>query len=371
MTDSNDQLSLQPIIISSTILLLLSISYLYITNRHSDDDHDDNTVDKQHTNTSTRTNKTKNNPQPYSCFNHPYRPFIDKVIIGPIFSKILPLSSLSNYTNLIQDAQNMTQDEKEMLTHIKNMRQKMEKMETPDHYQQCKSWNKLLQQYGTKNAVDKDCLVGGTVLFPRKSNILSDWNIVNYKDQRLGCHNNTMDENFVKVELICPLSLIQGTYKIENENDIQSKGYKTIATTQFKDLKISTCNTSTSSSKDDDVQYIIWFHGGGMVLGGPKNGQIGFGYIKSVIEMQCKKTSCCPPVVFLSVNYDLAPEHTFPVPIIDGLSVANRVLEHCDTSTSMSHVHFAGVSAGGNLSSVIGFESFRHFEKSGNCRIQR
>ena len=63
-------------------------------------------------------------------------------------------------------------------------------------------------------------------------------------------------------------------------------------------------------------------------------------------------------LITISVDYGLAPEHPFPVAVMDGLSVIEYLLSG-DNNTRA--VHISGVSAGGSLSLIIGLESFRQY----------
>ena len=63
-------------------------------------------------------------------------------------------------------------------------------------------------------------------------------------------------------------------------------------------------------------------------------------------------------LITISVDYGLAPEHPFPVAVMDGLSVIEYLLSG-DNNTRA--VHISGVSAGSSLSLIIGLESFRQY----------
>ncbi len=84
---------------------------------------------------------------------------------------------------------------------------------------------------------------------------------------------------------------------------------------------------------------VIYFHGGGFALGSIDSHD-------SVCRSIAKSVDC----VVLSVEYSLAPEATYPVPVRQGLEVVrwlrhDMVLEDVDTSS----IFLAGDSAGGNI----------------------
>jgi hypothetical protein len=322
--------------------------------------------------------KTKENDNPYSFLNHPNKTFLDK-LLGLIMIKMFPIGSIAKYTckvavnststkaEIVTNSEKKEDDEDEDSVAMQETLNKFRKLfinsEKGSHVSQCKAWNKLIQQKSDNN----DYLVGGTVLVPRNSNILSDWNIVDYKEESNN-NNNKTNEGNVEIEFVCPVSSINGKYKLEdnNENNAESiKGYKVISTCNLEDLELSS-----------QADILIHFHGGGMILGDARDGQ-GVEYVQNLVQMKCdaqekesKKSesdlkSLCPPVIFLSVTYSLAPEHPFPSPIIDGLSVSSFIFEQCQNP----NIHFCGCSAGGNLSAVVGLETFRYYTDS--KRIKR
>lgn len=94
---------------------------------------------------------------------------------------------------------------------------------------------------------------------------------------------------------------------------------------------------------DADLPLLVYFHGGGWVLGSIESHD-------SVCRAICMQTPCA----VLSVDYRLAPEHPFPAPLLD-----------CVTATSWAHGNAAalgcdpdrlalgGDSAGANIAAVI------------------
>ena len=63
------------------------------------------------------------------------------------------------------------------------------------------------------------------------------------------------------------------------------------------------------------------------------------------------------PLVTIKVDYALAPEHVFPVGIIECLSVIDFLL----TSNPDRKIHLSGPSAGGGIALVTGLEANRRF----------
>lgn len=90
---------------------------------------------------------------------------------------------------------------------------------------------------------------------------------------------------------------------------------------------------------------LIWIHGGGMVLGGPRQD-----------DRFCAETAAALGVVVASVDYRMAPEHPFPVPQQDCLAVWTWLQTHGPAlGVDPARVAVGGASAGGGLAaSVVG-----------------
>ena len=94
---------------------------------------------------------------------------------------------------------------------------------------------------------------------------------------------------------------------------------------------------------DDTTGLLVWFHGGGWVLGDLE-----------MAEEVCRRMASLSGHSVLSIDYALAPEHPFPEPLTD-----------CITATRWAHANAAmlgvdpdriavgGDSAGGNLAAVV------------------
>ena len=319
--------------------------------------------------------------EPYGYFNHPHKSFVDK-IVGYISSKYINVSLIVNYpcvmnTNTATTAKNDEHQNKKMnmnypsessmSTVLRRLRERMRKFDEFVYHLECKAWNKRIKR---ESKSDKDFLVGGTFLLPRNSNILSDWGIINVNCD-YGDENSNVEcceeQDFVEVELVCPASAICGSFDIIDKTT-STCGYATISATSsptsLRDLKLS-----------PSVDIILDFHYGGMMFGSSKHGISGVTYVNALIKMQCNEqkkskeqqdnksgeekrtSSLCPGLILISVNYRLAPDHLFPAQIIDGLSVSSYIFQYFPDS----NIHFSGLSAGGNLSAVVGLESFRYY----------
>lgn len=88
---------------------------------------------------------------------------------------------------------------------------------------------------------------------------------------------------------------------------------------------------------------LIFIHGGGFVLGNI-----------DVYDPICRKITNNVNCAVISIDYGLAPEHTFPKPLEECYQVTKWVFENAkDLSINPDKIAIGGESAGGNLSAVI------------------
>ncbi|CAN7439525.1 alpha/beta hydrolase [Knoellia sp. LjRoot47] len=93
----------------------------------------------------------------------------------------------------------------------------------------------------------------------------------------------------------------------------------------------------------DDVPVIVWFHGGGWVLGNVVN-----------YDPLCTFLAAGVGAVVVSVDYRLAPEHPAPTAAHDAVDATTWVAAQSDVLRADAHrIAVAGDSAGGNLAAVV------------------
>lgn len=88
---------------------------------------------------------------------------------------------------------------------------------------------------------------------------------------------------------------------------------------------------------------LVYFHGGGWVIGTP-----------DTTEAVCKAVANRAGCVVVSVDYRLAPEHPFPVPLDDCYAAAEWVaVNGAEIGVDRTRLAVGGDSAGGNLAAAV------------------
>ena len=101
-------------------------------------------------------------------------------------------------------------------------------------------------------------------------------------------------------------------------------------------------NSSTSDPKHKTSPLIIYFHGGGFVMGDLESHDL-------VCRHLCKEAKA----TIIAVDYKLAPEHKFPAPVIDTKDAITKILERAEEfNFDPNKVILCGDSAGGTLATV-------------------
>lgn len=92
---------------------------------------------------------------------------------------------------------------------------------------------------------------------------------------------------------------------------------------------------------------VVFYHGGGFVIGSIDSH-----------ENICRQIARDGSVIVVSVDYRLAPEHPYPVPVDDAYAAFQWVAQNAATfNGDPQHLAVAGDSAGGNLAAVVALKA--------------
>jgi len=95
---------------------------------------------------------------------------------------------------------------------------------------------------------------------------------------------------------------------------------------------------------------IIYFHGGGWVLN-----------FLDIYDASLSRLANQSSATIISVNYQKAPEHPFPIPFDDCYATLLWVLENsAELNVKTSHIGVAGDSAGANLAAAVALKARDH-----------
>ena len=101
-------------------------------------------------------------------------------------------------------------------------------------------------------------------------------------------------------------------------------------------------NSEDSDDSDDPAPVLVYYHGGGWVLG-----------TLDSIDGVCRRLARRGECVVVSVDYRLAPEHPFPAAVEDAYATLQWVADNADAfGGDPDRLAVAGTSAGGNLAAV-------------------
>jgi acetyl esterase len=133
---------------------------------------------------------------------------------------------------------------------------------------------------------------------------------------------------------------------------ISARGWKNhIVSTPYSSLQIPTAAGPVparmyAGSTADDKPLIIYFHGGGWVIGDLDTHN-------AYCQALCERSGCS----VIAVDYRLAPEHAFPAAAEDCLAVTRWIGDHVgDLAPSNGTLVLAGDSAGANLATCTCLE---------------
>lgn len=264
-------------------------------------------------------------PQPYSVWRNPNLGWTD-ALVAYVMSRMIAFKDLDNET--------LDPHSEEAATIVQKIRKQMHDLSFGlIGRMSVKKWSQAaggvpLAEYS------------GTI--PFQKDILTKWGVVSKTELDASLPDCSREQ--VPILVRFPSTLLSAKER-ENATTLDYSGCL-----QVKELDLANFALN--------VPFLVQFHGGGMVLGEAhmltlldETAELVAAYSKE------HKESDPPAIVTISVDYGLAPEHPFPVAIMDALSVVEYLLK----GNASRCLHLSGESAGANISMVTGLEAFRKY----------
>jgi len=114
-------------------------------------------------------------------------------------------------------------------------------------------------------------------------------------------------------------------------------------TTHRRDLEVAGCPAILFTPDSKPTALLIWFHGGGWVIGSPELSLAETDRLASLGDTQV-----------LSLDYRMAPEHPFPAAYDDAVNSVTWAIDHAaELGIDPSQISVGGDSAGGNLAAAV------------------
>ena len=153
-----------------------------------------------------------------------------------------------------------------------------------------------------------------------------------------------LENNVPEVENLTPIELREmraSMAAVPSEHRVQINHINEITIkSESRELKL---RIYSNKNDDDNQPLIIFFHGGGFVMGDLDSHDL-------LCRHLTKKSEC----KLIAVDYSLAPEHKFPCSLEDSTNVVKYVFENSkQIKFDKKKVVVCGDSAGGNLALIV------------------
>lgn len=117
----------------------------------------------------------------------------------------------------------------------------------------------------------------------------------------------------------------------------------TVLTSERRDLEVAGCPAILLTPASKPTSLLVWFHGGGWVIGSPELSLAETDRLATLGETQV-----------LSLDYRMAPEHQFPAAYDDAVASVAWAIKHAATlGIDPTRISVGGDSAGGNLAAAV------------------
>ena len=117
----------------------------------------------------------------------------------------------------------------------------------------------------------------------------------------------------------------------------------TVLVSGRRDIKVAGCPAIVLTPPSKPTDLLVWFHGGGWVIGSP---ELSLG--------ETDRLATLGETVVLSLDYRMAPEHQFPAAYDDAVATVAWAMEHAEElGIDPTKISVGGDSAGGNLAAAV------------------
>lgn len=293
-------------------------------------------TEKAATSTPSATTKTTL-PRVYFWLWHPLKTWLD-IFIGPLLLLVLTRFHLSKYLKQkvkVNGELNDQQIKDARVQHAESMRRGMNKM-----LEGGLSSNKSGGFYMWSSLMKCD-IVEVVITVPRNDAILQEWKIIDSSEEVSMIDTSLFPTNpTITLYVAFPISILPHTIPVPTEKN------------KFGCLMLDCHDILTKLPKH--IPLSVFFHGGGLTIGTPRmTEQIDLLLGKTTTTGKADDSLVMKPFIYISVDYSLAPEFTFPIQPIEACSVVSYLLD------LEYKLQLCGNSAGAYLVMVASLEAYR------------
>jgi acetyl esterase/lipase len=318
-------------------------------------------------------------PKVYCWWWHPHKTLID-ILIGVFLTFLLPpfrypkiavkdaIATKHDSTHQVTLTQQHQQQQQDDTTATKDSEQQQKQRVKDAMIQHAlllrKNFNPLIEnrlrtnrkggfyQWSTIMRCD---IVEVIVHVPRNDTILEQWKIIDASELSMIDTSRFPSNPNITLYVAFPICLLPHDIIISTRRN------------QFGCLMLECGDILTRLSKT--IPLCVFFHSGGLTIGTPLASE----YLDMVLTGATAtsittahddddRNRILKPFIYVSVNYSLAPEYTFPLQPIEACTVISHLLD------LQYKVHLNGVSAGAYLAIVAGLEAYRAHPNRSNIR---
>jgi acetyl esterase/lipase len=236
-----------------------------------------------------------------------------------------------------------------------------------------------------------------------RPHLLKEWDILTVDPMKENNNNNNDDiENKRMLQQDDILVKVRFPSCLLDDNDDDGKNDNHDNTNNKNDGHVlrpasgSIIHLSRILQQHPHVPVVLHFHGGGLVMGNASD-TVGIDLVRGVCSLERmlqhasvaasssssssssstgdddekkkkkkKNASTVAAMILFDIEYSLAPEHAFPVAVVQGLTVLHHLLQGEELKCNSNKIHITGVSAGGLLAAVTTLQGLRRFPNNNN-----